>query len=136
MSDNLPDPVASGERPPGRASSSTPTAAGSAHCSNGHPACCTVALSVETGQTTASLGGEFDLSAVGLVADALIPHLDRPVTVDLDALTFLDSSAIHCLLALCLEARGRGGRLTLGTISPAVHRVLQIAGLDEHSLSC
>lgn len=134
MTDNLPDPAANGERRLELAFSSAPTAAGGAYCSNGHPACCSVALSVEPGQTAASLRGEFDLSAVGLVTDALIPHLDRPVVVDLEGLTFLDSSGIQCLLTLCLEARVRGGRLTVGAKSPAVQRVFQITGLDEHFL--
>ena len=104
---------------PSRATSSVaPDPGGRAHRSNGHPKCCTVALSVEPAQTSASLVGEFDLSVVGVVADTLIPHLDRPVIVDLDGLTFLDSSGIQCLLTLRREASVRGGRLTVGAVSP------------------
>ena len=98
------------------------------------PACCHVTVDVGEARTTVSLAGEFDLSAVVVVTEAVMPHLDRAVTVDLDAVTFFDSSGMQCLLQLSLDATARGGSLSLGSMSRPVRRVLEIAGLADRSL--
>ena len=78
----------------------------------------------------AAISGELDLHASPSVVAALRPHLADHVTVDLAEVTFLDSSALQCLLHLHTEALASGGRLTAGTLSPVVRRVLELCAFD------
>jgi anti-anti-sigma factor len=78
----------------------------------------------------AAISGEFDLHAAPLVVDALRPHLADHVTIDLSAVTFMDSSAIQCLLQLHREALAQEGRLTAGPMSAVVRRVLELCAFD------
>jgi anti-anti-sigma factor len=85
---------------------------------------------VDADHVVAAISGEFDLSAGPRVVEGLRPHLDAHVTVDLAEVTFMDSSAIQCLLQLHTEALARDGRLTAGEFSPVVRRVLELCAFD------
>jgi anti-anti-sigma factor len=88
-----------------------------------------VDVSSDGARVTAALSGEFDLAARSAVTAAIRPHLGGAVTVDLAAIEFLDSAALHCLVDLRREAADRGGQLTIRNPSRVATRVLQIAGL-------
>jgi anti-sigma B factor antagonist len=83
------------------------------------------------------LSGELDLAgAPGLAVrlDALRSH-GRParVLVDLDGLSFCDSSGLRALIGAAGEVRAAGGRLVVSIgHAHAVQRVLTIAGAAEY----
>lgn len=83
---------------------------------------------------TLALVGEFDLVSKDAFAAALAEieaTSPRAVIVDLQGLSFMDSTGINALLAA--HTRGAGAHLfvVLNGSGPA-HRALTIAGLDQH----
>jgi anti-sigma B factor antagonist len=85
---------------------------------------------VDAHHVVAAISGELDLSAGPAVVAALRPHLGARVTIDLAGVTFMDSSAIQCLLQLQTESRAQDGRLAAGAMSPVVRRVLEVCAFD------
>jgi anti-anti-sigma factor len=81
------------------------------------------------GVVHAAFAGEFDLVVCDLAAATLQPYLAEVVTVDLTAVAFIDSSALHCLFDLRREAARRGGRLSVGAASRVVLRLFELSGL-------
>lgn len=78
--------------------------------------------------------GEIEIATAPVLTHAIEDAIRRtsgPFAVDLAAVDFLDSTGIHCLV----RARALLGRderaLALVDPSPAVRRVLALAGLDE-----
>jgi anti-anti-sigma factor len=51
------------------------------------------------------------------------------VVIDLGGVDFIDSSGLRAMLQL---TQNRGERVQIGTISPAVQRLLEITGTLEH----
>jgi anti-anti-sigma factor len=52
------------------------------------------------------------------------------VTIDLAEVTFMDASAMQCLLRLHTAALAQGGHLALGELAPVVRRVFELCGFD------
>ena len=77
-----------------------------------------------------SIAGEFDIAATADVASIVHPHVGADILVDLDAVTFMDSSGLQCLLVLQAEAADTGRRLRVGKVSPAVARLFELSGLS------
>ena len=70
--------------------------------------------------------GEVDMSTAGALSRAASPDGARAASIDLRAVTFFDSAAIHALIRLAERYEGR-----LEVIpSPQVLRVLDISGLS------
>jgi anti-anti-sigma factor len=86
----------------------------------------TATSAVEADRVVVTVTGEVDMST----ADAMFETGTRDgrpaATIDLRAVSFFDSAAIHALLRL---AEHYGDRLTV-LPSPQVHRVLEISGLS------
>lgn len=83
----------------------------------------------EGGAAVVALSGELDFGTVGKVQARLAELRDegRPTVLDLDRLTFMDSTGIRLVLTACEDAE-RGGwsfRVTRG--SERVQRVLEAA---------
>ena len=76
------------------------------------------------------LMGELDVSG----CDGLVGQLQGPpgslVVVDLSELNFMDSSGLGALHAARRVAIKNGGMLVVSRPQPAVHRVLELPGLD------
>jgi anti-anti-sigma factor len=77
--------------------------------------------------------GEMDMATAGQVTTAVAQALrQRPgeVLIDLDAVSFLDSSGIRALLAAQLDGQTCG--IMVRVVNPRGHvlRVLQITGVD------
>jgi anti-sigma B factor antagonist len=83
------------------------------------------------GRVEATVAGELDLAATSGVGQSLRRHLATAVVVNLEGVTFMDSSGIRCLLQLRSEAVERGGRLTVGERSAVVDRLLEVSGLRD-----
>jgi anti-anti-sigma factor len=76
--------------------------------------------------------GEIDAASSGAFSDELLDAARSgtgPIVVNLGDVSFLDSSGLH---ALVNARQSAGPRLRLGTVNPAVHRVLEITALLGH----
>lgn len=76
------------------------------------------------------LEGEYDLSRKEEL-DSLFATLttDRPATIDLSRVTYIDSTALHEFARL--HVRLKGQPITLSGVSPAVRRILNIVKFDQ-----
>ena len=80
-----------------------------------------------------SLYGELDLATIGDVRaklDALQAER-RAVVLDLDGLTFMDSTGIRLILQAAQDAERTGWDFSITRGSRAVQRVFEAAGLEE-----
>lgn len=80
------------------------------------------------------LVGELDMSTVEELDVALRAAPDgKEITLDLTALTFIDSSGIQVLLRYVASRNGRAGNGTLVLVGavPNVRRALEIVGIDR-----
>ncbi len=86
------------------------------------------------GLITIRLQGELDLGSADAVQRVLDEAVaESPVTVvDLEGLEFMDSTGLRLLASAHRTASEKGARFLLGRPSPAVLRVLNVAGLVEH----
>ena len=79
--------------------------------------------------------GEIDLATVPAFAEALRDAIDgadaSPVFVDCAAITFMDSSAFHALVAGTRYSRSRDRRLTIRDLNPNCARVLDLCDWDD-----
>lgn len=80
------------------------------------------------------VAGEFDLNGsdpFARVVSELVDQGAQEVRVDLDEVTFIDSSGLSALVHVreTVEARGRSFRL--GHLSASVERVLELSGLRD-----
>lgn len=95
------------------------------------------ALSVDArrdaGRSVLSLSGELDLATVPTLREAALGELDEPessgIVLDLEHLTFVDSTGLGCFIELRNHARALGKSLVLDAVPPAARRTLAIAGL-------
>ena len=78
------------------------------------------------------LSGELDPSTADRLREALADDCGSSgdITLDLSALTFLDSAGFHVLMEVC-RALGPRGELVLRTPSPEVDRVFEISGIEQ-----
>ena len=81
------------------------------------------------------LTGELDISttppALAALVDAFSNTTLSSVVFDLADVSFMDSSAIKCLVYARNHARSRGGSVVVCNASPRVARVLRVLGLDQ-----
>ena len=80
--------------------------------------------------------GDLDLATVPAVSKewlSLIEDLQPELLViDLDAVTFLDSTALTAVVVAYKRQREHGGRLIVTNASPLVARVFRLTGLDAY----
>jgi anti-sigma B factor antagonist len=82
-----------------------------------------------------SVGGEIDIATASRLFSGIIDAQPWPgdvVTLDMNNVTFMDSSGISMLLKVSEYLDGMGARLTLANPSSAVMRLLVTVGLTEH----
>lgn len=79
------------------------------------------------------LVGEADVTtqALGEALSAEAAKKPRLILVDMSALTFIDSAALHEIVRVYRRLRADGGLLTLISPSPSVARVLELSALDQ-----
>jgi anti-sigma B factor antagonist len=87
-------------------------------------------VSLDGSTTTVIACGELDLAARDALRDALAP-LDGAVVVDLEQVTFLDSSCIGVLAGAGQRLQERGGDLRVRNPAEVPRRALEITGLEE-----
>lgn len=83
----------------------------------------------EDGATVLMLSGELDFGTVGQVQTRLAELRDdgEPTVLDLDELTFMDSTGIRLVLTACEDAQRRSWRFRVTRGSERVQRVLEAA---------
>ncbi|MFJ9721750.1 STAS domain-containing protein [Streptomyces sp. NPDC101209] len=98
----------------------------------GRPGRLSATSTVVDGIHVISLAGEIDRDSAEVLRDAL-PRLDAPrlrVVVDLEQVTFLDSTGINLFISTHNTLAENGGWLRLAAPTASVLRVLQIVGID------
>lgn len=73
--------------------------------------------------------GDIDMAG-GPLLDAALSHRDdtEPVVIDLEGVSFIDSSGLRSLLDGARRARARGTEVVLRAIGPEVSRLLELTG--------
>lgn len=78
--------------------------------------------------------GELDCASGPTLEDRLEDLIEnqgnRTVIIDLENLTFVDSSGLSVLVTAFRNLRERGGRLSLRRPSPSTQRVFEVTGLN------
>jgi len=96
----------------------------------------TIGLSIERrdddGDVVLLVAGEID-QATAPELEAHLRGVGEPASVvlDLDGVTFLDSSGLRVIVAASRELQDHQGSLRLRRAQPAVHRVLEITRLTD-----
>jgi anti-anti-sigma factor len=82
------------------------------------------------GATMLVVCGEVDIATAAQLRDALLRHLAaaKELLLDLEGVTFMDSSGLQVLLASQRRAALLGNQLVITRASSAVERLLQITG--------
>lgn len=78
--------------------------------------------------------GEIDVASAPVFDRSVVEHLDplpHGVIVDLERVSFIDSSGLSALLRAHAACLGLGTVLVVRTVSPQVGDVLRLMGLDE-----
>jgi anti-sigma B factor antagonist len=77
------------------------------------------------------LSGEFDMAEVASFVDATEPALDGAdaVVLDLEGLTFIDSSGIRSIILLAKRCGRRG--IVLRSLRPEVAKIVEIVRLGD-----
>jgi stage II sporulation protein AA (anti-sigma F factor antagonist) len=88
------------------------------------------ALEVDSGDGVVTLRGEIDRMTIDRVVRA-VEQVGGVVVLELDRVTFLDSSGVQGILGAQQDARARGGDVILRRPSHVVSRVLDITGLRQ-----
>ncbi|CAN5810712.1 hypothetical protein BH23ACT5_BH23ACT5_08280 [soil metagenome] len=97
-----------------------------------------LSIDVVPGEATVAIGltGEIDFGNVAQMRTALLDASasGSQVVVDLSGVSFIDSMALGVLVQAKRNLEHNGSRLVVRHPTPAVHRVLTVAGLAEYLL--
>lgn len=91
------------------------------------------ALPLDSGRLVLVVEGDLDLGSAPDLADAFDEALEAGrthVVLDLCDVGFVDSTAIHVLVAAAREFRQRFGQLALACADANVRRMIELTGLD------
>ena len=91
----------------------------------------TVDVVEERGAVRITPHGELDLATQGELRAVLERHAAAPVTLDLGALRFLDTSGLRLILETAEGARRERREFAVLRGSPAVQRLFDVAGVAE-----
>jgi anti-anti-sigma factor len=87
----------------------------------------------DTRSTTVRVAGQIDVSSVGALQDVLelACEPDQQVIVDMEGVTFMDSSGINALLGVVERTGIQHRGLVVQNPSPNVEKIISILGLAE-----
>ena len=88
----------------------------------------------EDGRALVRVRGEIDLATAPALRQAVQELFDGPltpglITLDLSAVSVIDSTGLSMVVALHQQARSRGAELVVGSPSSSVLRILELTGL-------
>jgi anti-sigma B factor antagonist len=78
--------------------------------------------------------GELDMATTGALEDELRRTLERPagsIVLDLDGITFIDSTGLRILLWAASRSHEKGHRLSIHCGGAPVRRMLEVTQLDR-----
>jgi anti-sigma B factor antagonist len=84
-------------------------------------------------ETTVTLCGELDVLTTAVVRDLLEQECARKpssITLDLAAVEFVDSSALHTFVVANKQQEAHGGVLRIAGVSDSIRRTFEITQLD------
>jgi anti-sigma B factor antagonist len=90
--------------------------------------------STEADTAAISADGEIDLATVNTLRSAITKAMQsgaRHLTLDLDKVSYIDSSGLGTLIGAHKRLASTGGTLTIRCSQPRVLRLLKITGLDR-----
>src|SRR5271168_4446167 len=87
----------------------------------------------ERGIVIAEVTGDIDLSTVAGLREPLLELADsgRPLIIDLNRVSFIDSAGLGVLIAVARRAETRGGSLHAVCSRPQTRRLLWLTGVDR-----
>jgi anti-anti-sigma factor len=92
-------------------------------------------ITIDEGELTAAVSGEFDMAATFTVEPALERAIEMPgvcrVTLDLSSVTFIDSTGIGVVLWLAGELDSRGVPMRIVPAPLDVQRVFETVGIAD-----
>lgn len=89
-------------------------------------------LTIDTSDDLIVVAGEVDAHTASTLDAHLLAALDRPLRLDLAAVTFMDSSGLRVLIDTHQRTADTEHPLTLVRPSRPVTRLLEISGLTDH----
>ena len=95
---------------------------------------CDIENAVSGAKCVLVVRGDIDLASASDFETCLRTALDgspSSITIDLAALTFIDSSGLRALVSVSKEAQSRGATIGLRNVPRHAQRVLDITGLSE-----
>ena len=98
------------------------------------PASLQLTVIEQEGETVLGAAGELDVNTAPELREQLarlIGEDSGTITVDLAAVTFVDSTALSVLVSALKRLRQAGGDLQLASPTPSVRRVFEITGLTR-----
>ncbi len=95
-----------------------------------------IAVRRERGVVIAEVAGDLDMSTAAGLRERLSEPADsgQPLIVDLNRITFIDSSGLGALIALVRQAEAHGGSLHAVCSQPHTRRLLWLTGVDRRIL--
>jgi anti-anti-sigma factor len=94
-----------------------------------------VELTNQGARAVLRLDGELDLANAAVLESAASSDelaSSKEVVLDLDQLTFLDSTGLRVILAVREHCRGRDQLFAVTQGSPQVRRLMSVTGVGEH----
>ena len=88
-------------------------------------------VSRSNGSAILAIAGEIDIATAPELANALNDFAHESVTVDLSAVTFMDSSGLATLSDAHRRITRAGGQFAIDGAQPQVQRIFEITGLAE-----
>jgi anti-anti-sigma factor len=95
---------------------------------------CEIDNATSGAECVVTVRGDIDLASAPDFESSLRTAVEASpstITIDLAALTFIDSSGLRVLVSLSKEAQSRGATLRLRNVPRHAQRVLDITGLTE-----
>ena len=77
-----------------------------------------------------AVAGEVDIATAQLLEERLVER-QGPIRLNMEAVTFIDSSGIRALVHVFRHCEGDGCTFRVEACSPPVERVLQVVGLYD-----
>jgi anti-sigma B factor antagonist len=87
-------------------------------------------LDIDVRDDVVVLRGDLDMDTVEALSSQL-EAIEGSIVLDLEGVTFLDSTGLQCLVRLRDAVLERGEELVLRSPSPSVYRVLDLTSMRE-----
>ena len=93
----------------------------------------TIEVQHEQGYAIVAVAGEIDISTVTGLRECLfeLAASGRPLLVDLDQVTFIDSAGLSVLVGTAKRAAAHGGSLYAACARPKIRKLFRLTGLDR-----